>query len=205
MEHATLTLIDKLIAHWSNWDYYEEYYLNVLAPSIVHANGGTKLKGTEKEIVTALRRQLSDGEWQQLPTLIAQRREALREEKRERERREQERRLAEEARIVRKRALVARLKEVFESDFLSADGVLAADPDAELVSSDEYAELKTSFVRHLATRELGRNLDSEQAAAVAATSGDVQVLARAGSGKTRTFVTRAISATQGIQRRRTPR
>ncbi len=105
---------------------------------------------------------------------------------------ERERRREEETRIARKRVLIVRLKDVFESDFLSADEVLAADPDAELVSAEEYDELKTSFVRDWATRELRQPLDSEQAAAVAATSGNIQVVARAGSGKTRTLVTRAI-------------
>ncbi len=93
---------------------------------------------------------------------------------------------------MRKRALALRTMAVFDSDFLSADAVFAADPDATLGSSEEYDELKTFFVRCWATRELPQPLDDEQAAAVAATSGDVQVVARAGSGKTRTLVARVI-------------
>ncbi len=88
MEHAALELLDKLIACWSDWDSYEEYYLTVLAPSIVRPGGFAQLKPHEKKIVTALRRLLSQEEWQQLPALIAQRRvhklnelEALREAK----------------------------------------------------------------------------------------------------------------------------
>lgn len=116
-----------------------------------------------------------------------------RKEEEERKRKEEEdRRKAEESRIARKKALVARLKEFFESDFLFADEVLAADPDAALVSDKECDELKTLFVREWAARELQVQLDLEQSAAVAATKGDIQVVARAGSGKTRTLVTRAI-------------
>ncbi|MBI1930089.1 UvrD-helicase domain-containing protein [Candidatus Poribacteria bacterium] len=208
MEYTALELIDKLIACWSDWDF-------ILAPSIVRSDGSVWLTNNEKEIVTELRQLLSPGEWQELPMLIAQRRakklrevrhredeeRARREEEKEREqheiererkRQERERLQAEEAQIARKRALVARLKDVFESDFLSADGVLAAAPDADLVSGDEYDELKTRFVQDWAARERHPPLDSEQAAAVAATEGDVQVVARAGSGKTRTLVTRAI-------------
>ncbi len=215
-----MALIDKLITCWSGWDLHEEHYLTVLAPSIVQ-HGSAKLRGTEKEIVEQLRRLLPQEEWQHLPTLIAQRRVDVREAKLERERMEQERREAKKAQIAReeslereaelernrreqerceaekvwrarKKALVARLEDVFESDFLSADEVLAAEPDAELISGDKYDELKTKFVRHWADRKLSEDLDSEQAAAVAATSGNVQVVARAGSGKTKTLVTRAI-------------
>jgi DNA helicase-4 len=199
LEHTALALIDKLIACWNYWESNEDYYLTELAPSIVHSPGSAGLNDREKEIVRALRQQLSQGEWHQLPALIAQRRAGhLKELDSDRERAnalkeaELERRRAEEARIARKRALVTRLEGVFESDFLSADEVLAIDPDANLVTSDEYEERKTNFVRDWADRELGQPLDSEQAAAVAATSGDIQVVARAGSGKTRTLVTRAV-------------
>ncbi|PLS83123.1 MAG: DNA helicase UvrD, partial [Actinobacteria bacterium] len=124
---------------------------------------------------------------------IARQKALVREAELERNRREQQERCeAEKARQAREKALVARLEDVFESDFLSADAIFAADPDAELVGDEEYGELKTSFVRRWAERELGQDLDLEQAAAVAATSGDVQVVARAGSGKTRTLVTRTI-------------
>ncbi len=110
-----------------------------------------------------------------------------------REQRERhERRKEEIAWIVRKRALALRVMDALDSDFLFADAVFAADPDAALGSSEEFDELKTFFVRCWATRELPQPLDDEQAAAVAATSGDVQVVARAGSGKTRTLVARAI-------------
>jgi len=235
LEYTALELIDKLINCWSLWDLQEEYYLTVLAPSIVRSDGSAKLMDNEKKIVTALRRLLSEGEWSNLPTLIAQRRnkelkklasdreraeaqrEANRREEEERARRkeeeerkqreielelkrqewqrrkaEEERHKAKEARIARKKALSARLKDAFKTDFLSADGVLAADHDAELISGEEYAELKAQFVRDWAARELQQQLDFEQAAAVAATVGDIQVVARAGSGKTRTLVTRAI-------------
>jgi len=114
------------------------------------------------------------------------------EEERAKREEEEERRQAEEIRIARKKGLVARLKEVFESDFLFADEGLAADPDAALLSDKEYDELKTLFVREWAARKLQVQLDLEQSAAIAATKGDIQVVARAGSGKTRTLVTRAI-------------
>jgi len=235
LEHKAIELIDKLINCWSLWESQEDFYLNVLAPSIVHSDRSAKLMDNEKEIVTALRRLLSEEEWSKLPILIAQRRnqvlkelasdreraevqreakrkeeeeQARRKEREERKQREielelerqewqrrkaeEERQKAEEARITRKKALSARIKDAFKTSFLSADGVLTADPDAELISDEEYAELKAQFVRDWASRELQQPLDSEQAAAVAAIAGDIHVVARAGSGKTRTLVTRAI-------------
>lgn len=206
MQHTAPHLIDKLIACWKEWDSNEEYYLTVLAPGIVRSDGSAQLTSNEKKIFTALRRLLSNEEWQQLPSLIAQRRanmlrelasdrerakiqsEANRHRAEERARQKEE----EEARRAAKRPLISRIKDSFESDFLAADGVLAADPDAKLVSSDEYDELKTRFVRDWADKELRQPLDFEQATAIAATGGDMLVMARAGSGKTRTLVTRAL-------------
>jgi len=235
MEYTALDLIDKLINCWSLWDSQEDYYLNVLAPSIVRSDRSIKLMENEKEIISALRGLLSEEEWSKLPTLIEQRRnkelkelasdrervkaqreaKRLKEEERVRRREledrkqreielelirqerlrrkaEEERRKAEEAQIARKKALFRRLKDAFQRDFLSADRILAADPDAELISSKEYAEIKNQFVREWTDKGLKQPLDFEQATAVTAIGGDIQVIARAGSGKTRTLVTRAI-------------
>lgn len=74
MKHTALERIDKLIACWNDWDSNEEYYLTILAPSIVRSDGSEHLLNNEQEIVAALRHLLSEAEWQQLPTLIAQRR-----------------------------------------------------------------------------------------------------------------------------------
>jgi DNA helicase-4 len=94
--------------------------------------------------------------------------------------------------LARKRhELISRLKRAFDSDFLTADGILATDPDATLING-EYDQIKASYVIEWAKCKLKQPLDDEQAAAVGATSGDIQVVARAGSGKTQTLVTRAL-------------
>lgn len=169
MEGEVLTLIDKLIACWSDWDSNEEYYLGVLAPNIVRSGGRSdgfrRLRGNERKIVTALRRQLSQREWQHLPALIAQRRidkqkelDTARERAKVLEEAERKRGREDQARIARKTALIVRLKDVFESDFLSADEAFAADPDADLLGEDEYQELKTRSVRDWSVRELQQPL-----------------------------------------------
>ena len=94
--------------------------------------------------------------------------------------------------IASRKSLIVRITETFHSDFLSADLIFANDPDAALLSRDEYNDLKNRFVQSWAKRELDLSLDIEQAATIASTNGNIQVIARAGSGKTRTLVTRAI-------------
>ncbi len=206
MTFTALDQIDKLLAYWgSDWDSNEDFYLTTLVPSIARTDASVDLTGEERKIVVELRKLLSDDEWSQLPTLIAQRRvhklkelisdrqraEQRKEVELERKQQEEQRRQVEAERLARKRGLLARIEAAFISNFLSADAVRAADPDAELLDEREYGEIKSYFVRDWATRELSLTLDEEQAAAVAATGCDIQVTARAGSGKTRTLVTRA--------------
>lgn len=93
---------------------------------------------------------------------------------------------------IQKKFFQDRAFKVFESNFLSADELLKDDPDRERLASKDYNEIKALFIQEWAKRELDETLDSQQAAAVGAISGDVLVVARAGSGKTRTLVTRAI-------------
>lgn len=118
---------------------------------------------------------------------------------REKRRREQEaaeercRKQQEDAeREKRKQFLCERMRKVFQSDFLAADEALAADPECDLLSADDYNYLKADFARARIRQEAGLVLDRNQAAAVAAVRGDVQVVARAGSGKTRTLAARAV-------------
>lgn len=123
----------------------------------------------------------------------------------ERKRRETERgrQLAEEtarkrqlereaAQRERRAGLMVRLRTAMDTDFLSIDSVLANDPDAGLLDPGGLDDAKARYVQEWASRELGETLDREQATAVAATGGDVLVTARAGSGKTRTLVSRAL-------------
>jgi DNA helicase-4 len=96
----------------------------------------------------------------------------------------------------KKQALIDRINSVFNSDFLAADNYWKSDPDSELLSDTEYRQQKAKFTQNWAKREKlpspNIDLDIEQAAAVAAYGGDIQIIARAGSGKTGTLVTRAL-------------
>lgn len=82
---------------------------------------------------------------------------------------------------------------VFRRDFLAADSWFESwDTDGHVWQSD-FLDWKARFVQDWA-RETLRNdkLDIEQAGAVSTTSNDLRLVARAGSGKTRTIVTRAL-------------
>lgn len=127
---------------------------------------------------------------------LAREREAAEAEARRRraeaDREAAERRRAEAAELARNRAdLLAALGASLESDFLGVDGRWAADPRRDAVGRADVDAIKAAFVRSWADRELPDSLDYDQASAVAATSGDVRVVARAGSGKTRTIIARA--------------
>lgn len=213
LKNTARDLIDRLIGGWCVWELNKTYYLTVLAPAIVR--GATEgLTAAEQEIVDELRSELSSAEWERLPELIEARQVAVPEEAEARRRQEAERlagerekaeehhrqeaeRLAREsaeaaALHVRGQAFVGRAWSEFDSNFLSSDQLLRGDPDRGLLSDSEYLELKAKFVQEWAERELNQPLDLQQAVSVAATGGDIQVIARAGSGKTRTLVTRAL-------------
>lgn len=88
------------------------------------------------------------------------------------------------------RALV-RLKECFSQDFVSAAG-LHANELAELINLEEFQLQRRNFVLEWSKNYPDLVLDEEQADAVAEYGPHVQVTARAGSGKTRTLVARAL-------------
>lgn len=90
----------------------------------------------------------------------------------------------------RSRALV-RLREGFSRDFVSASALYAREL-AELIALEEFQLQRRNFVLEWSEHYPVLVLDEEQADAVAEIGPHVQVTARAGSGKTRTLVARAL-------------
>lgn len=128
-----------------------------------------------------------------LPRILADRRaEILREIESEREAAAQ----AGRERIRRKRML-EEIDHQFDRNFLSADRFFES-ASSGIVSREEYENRKLTFVRHWFERAASRRkeqkfyLDDEQLSAIAAVNGNVQVIARAGSGKTATLVNRTL-------------
>lgn len=85
----------------------------------------------------------------------------------------------------------------FDRNFLSADRFFES-ASSGIVSREEYENRKLTFVRHWFERAASRRkeqkfyLDDEQLSAIAAVNGNVQVIARAGSGETATLVNRTL-------------
>ena len=113
-------------------------------------------------------------------------------EKKNAERREKERQ--EKARHEEeKQTLLKTLKEHFERNFLTADNFYQTRCTAH-ISSKGYDTEKINYVQSWTKAKdyIDPKPDCEQAAAIGAVEGNVQVIARAGSGKTATLVTRAL-------------
>lgn len=115
----------------------------------------------------------------------------------ERERREaaQQREKERQKRIQHekeKQTLLKNLREHLQRHFLTAYDFFQ-DRCTEHISADEYETEKVNYVQSWA-EGLGLEYppDPEQAAAIGAVEGNVQVIARAGSGKTATLVNRAL-------------
>jgi DNA helicase-4 len=98
---------------------------------------------------------------------------------------------AQEARRV---ALEDECRQLLRTAWLTADPWYEALPagDRLLLTEQSYRDMRAGFVVDWARAELGETLDAQQAAAVATTAGALRVVARAGAGKTRTLVTRAL-------------
>lgn len=219
-EHQASALIESLIQHWACWDEHEDFYLTKLAPSLVASP--ERGDNAEKKILINLRQLLNDQEWQDLPKLIAESRagnlrkiESEREEREAREKEEQEaERIAaqkkegedrerirqEQIRVqaeAQRNSILQELRSRFCSDFLSADSFFE-ESCADIFTEQEFEAEKSLFVKNwiaanTPSRHGSKQLpDEEQVAAIASLHGHIQVVARAGSGKTTTLVNRTL-------------
>lgn len=177
--------LDKLLDGYLRRYSSRAQYYGTLVPAIVRGDRLTaKLTAYEQRSVDALRELLSETQWQTLPQLLERRDRGTGSAAEEKPLSEEEAR--------RRQALINRVSNLFETDYLRADGEYRRHADRELLSQADYEALKAAFVQAWVQRELDLRLDDEQAAAVASVGGDVRVTARAGSGKTRTLITRAV-------------
>lgn len=94
-------------------------------------------------------------------------------------------------RIDKRQALLTNLKAEFERDFLGAYSFYRSQCSA-FISSQAYEAEKISYVQSWIKQHLASDSDAEQAMAIGAVESHVQVIARAGSGKTTTLVNRAL-------------
>ena len=171
-----------------------------------------ELTQLERDVLDKLRRVLTPREWAELPQLVVdvragldveieagqQYREAAALRHSEEEARKAAERTAEDARLAEEQRRrqrhaedVARITDVLRTGFLEADSVYAAEMGSRLPDY-EYEDLKVAHIRKWIADRLGRIPDDQQSVAIGAVNGNVQVVARAGSGKTSTIVNRAL-------------
>ena len=214
-------LLDALIEHWRFWDQHEEFYLKTLAPSLVDNPGNGdeterdllgKLRALLNDdewnsipaIISERRAEIQrEVESERLRREEEEKerikREILEEQIREEERREQLRQESHRRAIeARRTELLRDIRRLFNVDYLSADSFFNASC-ADLISLQEYEQEKIAFVKDWVAKHtppensgIRKTPDDEQAAAIAAVHGHIQVVARAGSGKTTTLVGRAL-------------
>ena len=91
----------------------------------------------------------------------------------------------------RREELLNSLKERFEHDFLNAYNFYKTQCTPHILR-EEYEKEKINYVRSWADGCLDLRPDDEQTTAIGAVEGHVQVVARAGSGKTSTLVSHAL-------------
>lgn len=147
-------------------------------PSIEQIEQESK-KRWESEKFEAQKREIEKQEFQ---ILAAQKREA--------ERREAQR-LETERRKIKKLSLLQNIKDEFGNNFLNADNFYQLHC-TEYISFQEYKSEKLKYIQNWVKTNLNSSPDIEQAAAIGTIENHIQVIARAGSGKTSTLVNRAI-------------
>lgn len=129
--------------------------------------------------------------------LLRKEREITEEVKRQEELERQLQRQRSEALRIQAETLLKELRRFFRDDFLNVDSVFR-NSRSGLVSQHDYEQEKFTFIKSWIAENtppekngLVHLPDNEQAKSIAAVHGHVQVVARAGSGKTATLVNRA--------------
>ena len=90
-----------------------------------------------------------------------------------------------------KQEATSQIREKFEHHFAEADSFYEEKLSA-ILPRDEYEKEKTEFVREWVLENTLMPSDEDQSRAIAEIHGDIQLVARAGSGKTSTLINRAL-------------
>lgn len=155
------------------------------------------LSGREKQKLKSIRREAAAEEAKARAEEEQKERERLRRirEEQERKRRElEEKKRAKQAALkAKKDAFIAQINSAFKSDYLSAESFFEENDKEHLLSASEFHQLQAEYIEKwfsAHTPEGGFPPDKDQGAAIGATRKNVEVVARAGSGKTSTIVNR---------------
>ena len=174
------------------WSVNYNYIFNTLLPNVIKRNyDHIELTEKEKEAFDRLQEHLTSSEWNNLSDLIHNciHQKTVRSENDKKFEVEEEARLKVEE--DRKKSLIEDLFRCFEDNFLNSD-VVYKKQFSMVFSKEEFEAKKISYVRKWIKTHTGNDIDSEQARAVGSLDKNIQVVARAGSGKTATIINRAI-------------
>ena len=208
-------LIKKILSLWSRWDIYEEEYLNHVAYDLVKYPD-FKTNPDEAALLDELKRKLSEADWNNLPKYIADvyfgrkmvlidgideirdRIEATIKEKILDEMKDQtvsliNRIIDVEEKEKNKNVAIGKLIELFKADYLGARFTYAKSDFSKYISNDIFELESETYVRNWFKKILRPDEDlpdDEQISAISTRNKNVEVVARAGSGKTTTIISR---------------
>ena len=211
----TETIINDLLESWGfyksnhdRWDTNYNYIFSTLLNDVIKGNNDhVELTKKEAEAFDRLQEHLTSSEWNNLADLIHDcinqkkvrtendKKFELEEEVRLKAEEEVRLKAEEEVRLKaegdRKKSLTEELFRCFEDNFLNSDAVYKK-KFSMAISEEEFEVAKIRYVRKWIKTYTGDDIDSEQARAVGTLHKNIQVVARAGSGKTSTIINRTI-------------
>lgn len=181
-------------------DFCNGIYLQYVSPEVAASQpdiSDSYLSGREKQKLRAAQRKAAEDKAKARAEQERKERDRLRKirEEQERKKREQEeKRKAELAALkARKANFVTQIISAFERDYFSAESFFKENNQENLLSSSEFHQLQAEYIEKwfaANTPEGGFPPDKDQGAAIGATRKNIEVVARAGSGKTSTIVNR---------------
>ena len=210
---SPIDLIRKLVDNWNDWDQYEDLYLNEVAPSLVDSN---HWEACDAPMLKPLKEILSPKDWPNLPKYIADVHfgrvpqfvdTTILDEKRIEDEVKNEckmsallrtaailtkiinHEIAEENRM----RTIATIQRLFQSDYFNAESLYHNIEGASELSANEFHSLRVQYVQNWFKThpDSSKNTPDEyQIDAIASCEKNVEVVARAGSGKTATIVNR---------------
>lgn len=157
-----------------------------------------KTTNMEKMAISSIKKRATAEQWKRLNELFVEGEKYITETNRRRmweyNQLLEQKRLAQEEAIrneeLKRIKAAQEVEKLFEYDFLASKQIWS-EKFSDLVSGDEFKELAAQFIIKWFEKQHWGKPDQEQAICIAEVWDDVQVIARAGSGKTSTIVNRA--------------
>ncbi|MDB4040878.1 UvrD-helicase domain-containing protein [Methylophilaceae bacterium] len=199
------------------FDYYQKHLLGKVVPAAIKDLNTSFLENTEKFFFGQLKNKLTINQWTNLESFIVDRFKIMFPEAEELEEIVQDepnynnflnqgkpfinddrddnlknQPLSNLKEIIKNQRskIMDQIKDKFKSDFLNS--TYNDDYKKYKINNKEYESEKIKFVKSWIRNNLDEEVDDSQARALSSNGGNIQVIARAGSGKTKTIINRVI-------------